>query len=114
MQHEKHVDKNSISQETNQGTTSNTSSTRISIPSPPFTLAFDSNPPNNRSARTEAHPNALKNIKNFPLLLASITQSVNHIDDNRNGLNRRSMSNVDFRHLDIEKISKLFGLDDDH
>lgn len=84
------------------------------MPSPPFTLAFDSNPPNNRSARTEAHPNALKNIKNFPLLLASITQSVNHMEENRNGLNRRSMSNVDFRHLEIEKISKLFGLEDEH
>ncbi|XP_076888160.1 putative serine/threonine-protein kinase At1g54610 isoform X2 [Bidens hawaiensis] len=104
-EHEKHVDKNSISQETGE---------RKKIPSPPFTLAFDSNPPNNRSAITEAHPNALKNIKNFPLLLASITQSVNHAEDNRNGINRRSMSNVDFRHLDIEKISKLFGLDDKH
>ncbi|XP_024978253.1 probable serine/threonine-protein kinase At1g54610 [Cynara cardunculus var. scolymus] len=113
---EKHVDKNSVSQETGRSTSSNTSSKRTNTTiehSPPFTLAFHSNPPdNNRSARTEAHPNALKNIKNFPLLLASITQTVNHMEENRNGLNRRSMSNVDFRHLDIEKISKLFGLDE--
>ncbi|CAH1421894.1 unnamed protein product [Lactuca virosa] len=114
---EKHIDKNSVSQEqeTGQSTSSNTSSkiTNLTMgPSPPFTLAFDSNPPNNRAARTEAHPNALKNIKNFPLLLASITQTVNNMEENRNGLNRRSMSNVDFRHLDIEKISKLFNLDD--
>ncbi|CAI9282181.1 unnamed protein product [Lactuca saligna] len=115
---EKHVDKNSVTQEqeTGQSTSSNTSSKRTNLtmePSPPFTLAFDSNPPNNnRAARTEAHPNALKNIKNFPLLLASITQTVNNMEENRNGLNRRSMSNVDFRHLDIEKISKLFNLDD--
>ncbi|PWA49893.1 protein kinase-like domain-containing protein [Artemisia annua] len=112
-EHEKHVDKNSVNQETGHSTSSNTLSKRTNMPSPPFTLAFDSNPPNNRSARTEAHPNALKNIKNFPLLLASITQSVNHMEENRNGLNRRSMSNVDFRHLEIEKISKLFGLEDE-
>ncbi|KAI3669360.1 hypothetical protein L6452_40593 [Arctium lappa] len=113
---EKHVDKNSVSQEMGHSASSNTSSKRTNTTiehSPPFTLAFHSNPPdNNRSARTEAHPNALKNIKNFPLLLASITQTVNHMEENRNGLNRRSMSNVDFRHLDIEKISKLFGLDE--
>ncbi|XP_071728714.1 probable serine/threonine-protein kinase At1g54610 [Rutidosis leptorrhynchoides] len=116
-EHEKLVDRNSIRQETGQNTSSNNNplSKRTNMtmePSPPFT--FDTNPPNNRSARTEAHPNALKNIKNFPLLLASITQTVNHIEDNRNGLNRRTMSNVDFRHLDIEKISKLFGLDNEH
>ncbi|KAI3499762.1 hypothetical protein L1887_35571 [Cichorium endivia] len=114
IEQEKHVDKNSVSQDMDQSTSSAASSKRTNMtmePSPPFTLAFDSNPPNNRAARTEAHPNALKNIKNFPLLLASITQSVNHMEENRNGLNRRSMSNVDFRHLDIEKISKLFGLE---
>ncbi|KAI3761810.1 hypothetical protein L1987_52232 [Smallanthus sonchifolius] len=110
-EHEKHVDKNSIRQETTGE--SNTSSKRENMPSPPFTLAFGSNPPNNRSAITEAHPNALRNIKNFPLLLASITQTVNHTEENRNGLNRRSLSHVDFRNLDIEKISKLFGLDDE-
>ncbi|KAJ0847022.1 putative protein-serine/threonine kinase CMGC-CDK-CRK7-CDK9 family [Helianthus annuus] len=113
-EHEKHVDKNSTGQETGESTSSNTSSKRKNVPSPPFTLAFDSNPPNNRSAITEAHPNALKNIKNFPLLLASITQSVNNAEENRNGLNRRSMSTLDFRHLEIEKISKIFGLDDEH
>ncbi|KAL4583012.1 hypothetical protein LXL04_007576 [Taraxacum kok-saghyz] len=105
---EKHVDNNSVSQETSSSKRTNM---RMEA-SPPFTLAFDTNPPNNRAAVTEAHPNALKNIKNFPLLLASITQTVNNMEENRNGLNRRSMSNVDFRHLDIEKISKLFNLDD--
>ncbi|XP_074335857.1 putative serine/threonine-protein kinase At1g54610 [Apium graveolens] len=68
----------------------------------------------NRSATTEAHPNALKNIKNFPILMASITETVNRpIEDNRiNRLHRRSMSTVDIRTLDMEKISKLFGLED--
>ncbi|KAK3027637.1 hypothetical protein RJ639_040244 [Escallonia herrerae] len=77
-----------------------------SSPSPAF-LAI-----RNRSARTEAHPNALKNIKNFPLLLASITETVNHIEENRKSLHHRSMSTVDFRTLDVEKISKLFGLEE--
>nr|XP_043615863.1 probable serine/threonine-protein kinase At1g54610 [Erigeron canadensis] len=116
-EYEKQIDKNSICQEIDErkcsASFSKGTNMMTTAPSPPFTLAFISNPPNDRSARTEAHPNALKNIKNFPLLLASITQSVNHMEENRNGLNRRSMSNVDFRHLDIEKISKLFGLDDE-
>lgn len=68
-----------------------------------------------RSSTTEAHPNALKNIKNFPLLMASLTETVNHIEENRMNrpASRRSMSTVDFRTIDIEKISKLFGLEDD-
>lgn len=66
-----------------------------------------------RSAITEAHPNALKNIQNYPLLLASLTEAANHLQESRSGLNKRSMSTIDFRKLDLEKISKLFvGLDD--
>ncbi|KAL8133105.1 hypothetical protein AgCh_008532 [Apium graveolens] len=65
-----------------------------------------------RSATSDAHPNALKNIKNFPLLMASITETVNHIENNRSTkLHRRSMSTVDFRTLDMDKISKLIGVD---
>lgn len=79
-------------------------------PSPSFHLN------RNRSARTEAHPNALKNIKNFPLLLASITETVNHFEDNRlRMMPLRSRSTVDFRQLDMEKMSKLFGnMEEDH
>ncbi|XP_059309990.1 probable serine/threonine-protein kinase At1g54610 [Lycium ferocissimum] len=69
----------------------------------------------NQSAKTEAHPNALKNIKNYPILLASITEAAKHYEDNRLSLNRRSISNIDFRnHHDLmdHKISKLFGLED--
>lgn len=81
--------------------------------SPPLSPYRPFRPDPKRSATTEAHPNALKNIKNFPLLMASITETVNHIEDNRmNRGSRRSMSTVDFRTLDIEKISKLFGLED--
>jgi cyclin-dependent kinase 12/13 len=64
--------------------------------------------------RTEAHSNATKNIQNFTLLQASITDIINH-----NGGNamlagyRRSVSTLDFRTFDSEKISKLFGLDKD-
>ncbi|KAL2240992.1 probable serine/threonine-protein kinase At1g54610 [Sesamum indicum] len=66
----------------------------------------------NRSARTEAHPNALKNIKNYPLLLASLTEAAHHLEESNSSLYRRSISNIDFRNLDLEKISKLFGLED--
>lgn len=66
-----------------------------------------------RSATSEAHPNALKNIKNLPLLMASFTETVSHFENNKiNRLHRRSMSTVDFRTLDMEKIPKLFGLED--
>ncbi|KAL1536665.1 [pyruvate dehydrogenase (acetyl-transferring)] kinase [Salvia divinorum] len=65
----------------------------------------------NRAAKTEAHPNALKNIKNYPLLLASLTEAANHLKESNSGLYRRSLSHVDFRDLDLHNISKLFGLD---
>ncbi|KAK4417348.1 putative serine/threonine-protein kinase [Sesamum alatum] len=65
-----------------------------------------------RSARTEAHPNALKNIKNYPLLLASLTEAAHHLEETNSSLYRRSISNIDFRNLDLDKISKLFGLED--
>ena len=60
--------------------------------------------------RTEAHPNATKNIQNFTLLQASITDIVNHNNAGGNGY-RRSISTIDFRTLDPEKISKLFGIE---
>ncbi|GMP25505.1 hypothetical protein CsSME_00002339 [Camellia sinensis var. sinensis] len=84
-------------------------STGQAIPPPSPTPAFHSN--RKQSARTEAHPNATKNIKNFPLLLASLADTGNHItiEDNRPTLNRRSISTVDFRTIDLERISKLFG-----
>ncbi|CAI9753107.1 unnamed protein product [Fraxinus pennsylvanica] len=66
----------------------------------------------NQSSKTEAHPNALKNIKNYPLLLASLTEAANHLEESKSNHYRRSLSNIDFRNLDLEKISKLFGLED--
>ncbi|KAJ8544093.1 hypothetical protein K7X08_028604 [Anisodus acutangulus] len=69
----------------------------------------------NQSSKTEAHPNALKNIKNYPILLASITEAAKHYEDNRLSLNRRAISTIDFRnHHDLmdHKISKLFDLED--
>ncbi|KAM7523641.1 hypothetical protein LguiA_013543 [Lonicera macranthoides] len=79
-------------------------------PPPPPSPSFYSN--REHYARTEAHPNATKNVKNFPLIHACITESINPIEDHRSALSRRSMSTVDFRHLDMDKVSKLFGLDD--
>lgn len=74
-----------------------------------------------RSAITEGHPNALKNInpsalnslRNFTLLQASITDIINH----RHGINtapssaqfRRSFSTLDFRNLDPDRLSSLFS-----
>ncbi|XP_055822838.1 probable serine/threonine-protein kinase At1g54610 [Solanum dulcamara] len=69
----------------------------------------------NQSSKTEAHPNALKNIKNYPILLASITEAAKNYEDNRLSLNRRSISTIDFRnHHDLmdHNISKLFSFED--
>ncbi|KAM3359838.1 putative serine/threonine-protein kinase [Capsicum galapagoense] len=69
----------------------------------------------NQFAKTEAHPNALKNIKNYPILLASITEESKHYEDNRLSLSRRAISTIDFRnHHDLmdHKISKLLSLED--
>ncbi|CAN1190263.1 Probable serine/threonine-protein kinase At1g54610 [Linum perenne] len=70
--------------------------------------------PGDRSLRTEAHPNASKNIQNnnFTLLQASVSDILNPGPGMQHY--RRSMSTLDFCALDPDKISKLFGLDDDH
>lgn len=82
------------------------------LPRPSFSPILDQN--QNRSIRTEAHPNATKNIQNFTLLQASITDIINLNGGNAMpGGYRRSVSTLDFRALDPEKISKLFGLDKD-
>ncbi|XVF15019.1 hypothetical protein REPUB_Repub09cG0113400 [Reevesia pubescens] len=60
-------------------------------------------------ARTEAHPNATQNIQNFTLLQASITDIMKN--NLGNPQYRRSVSTLDFRTLDPEKISKLFGVE---
>lgn len=62
-------------------------------------------------SRTEAHPNATQNIKNFPLLQASITDIMQNNNALGNPQYRRSISTLDFRTLDPEKISKLFGVE---
>ncbi|XP_057496087.1 probable serine/threonine-protein kinase At1g54610 isoform X1 [Actinidia eriantha] len=94
--------------------TSSRKQSRTDQSSPPLSPypAFHIN--RNQSSRTEAHPNAMRNIKNFPILLASLADTGNHItiEDNRLTLNRRSISTVDFRTIDLDKISKLFGLED--
>lgn len=72
-----------------------------------------------RSAKTEVHrsapkninPNALKSIKSFTLLHASITDIVNPREGNALAPHHRSLSTLDFRNLDPEMISKIIGLD---
>ncbi|KAI4330139.1 hypothetical protein MLD38_028444 [Melastoma candidum] len=63
------------------------------------------------SPRTEGHPNASKNIQNYTLLQASVTDIINPNEANGMPQYRRSVSTVDFRYLDPENISKLFGLE---
>ncbi|KAF3440490.1 hypothetical protein FNV43_RR18774 [Rhamnella rubrinervis] len=75
-----------------------------------------------RSAVTEGHPNATKNInpnalkslKDFTLLHASINDIISHrhgINAESSGQLRWSMSTLDFRHLDPEKLSSLYASD---
>lgn len=52
------------------------------------------------SPRTAGHPNALKNIKNFTLLQASITDIINPNEGNIFAQYRRSLSEMDFQNRD--------------
>ncbi|KAI4345154.1 hypothetical protein L6164_012306 [Bauhinia variegata] len=60
--------------------------------------------------RTEAHPNALKNIKNYALLQPCIIDMINRKEGNGFVQARRSFSASDF-HLDPEKLSNFYGMD---
>ncbi|PON52267.1 Serine/threonine protein kinase [Trema orientale] len=70
-----------------------------------------------RYAKTEAHPNALKNInldmlknvKNFTLLQASVTDIINHKEGSALAQYFRSLSALDFRNRDPENVSEFFG-----
>ncbi|WCJ31712.1 Cyclin-dependent kinase C-2 C [Euphorbia peplus] len=64
-----------------------------------------------RATRTEAHPNASKNIQNFTLLQASITDIINPNAGKGMSSYRRSHSTLDFRTLDPERLSQLFGVE---
>ena len=66
-----------------------------------------------RSPKTEGHPNALKNIKNLTLLQASVTDIINPKEGSIMSQYNRSLSTLDFRNIDPEKLSKLFGFDKD-
>ncbi|KZV14926.1 Serine/threonine-protein kinase [Dorcoceras hygrometricum] len=101
-------------QEFKGSTSSTSSSTKLSgdHETPPRSPTPSFRSQHARSAKTEAHPNALKNIKNYPLLIASLTEAAHHLEESNSRFYRRSISNIDFRNLDIEKITKLFGLED--
>ncbi|KAG2711689.1 hypothetical protein I3760_04G088400 [Carya illinoinensis] len=62
---------------------------------------------------TEFHPNALKNIKNPTLLQAYIRDIINPNEGKILPHYRRSLSSIDFRSLDLEKIAKLYEFDKD-
>lgn len=89
--------------------TSSVNETDRSLPPSPFST-FRSN--QIRTAKTLAHPNAMKNIQNFPLLLASLADR-NPImirEDCTLALNRRSRSSVDLRTASLDPISNTFGM----
>ncbi|GFZ15664.1 hypothetical protein Acr_25g0000730 [Actinidia rufa] len=78
--------------------TSSRKQRRIEQHSPPLSPYPSFHINQNQTLRTEAHPNAMKNIKNLPILLASLADTGNHItiEDNKLTLNRRSISTADF------------------
>ncbi|OWM91388.1 hypothetical protein CDL15_Pgr017306 [Punica granatum] len=64
------------------------------------------------SSQTEGHPNAVRNIQNYTLLQASITDIINPREGG-DGMARvrRSLSTLDFRYRNAEEIAKFFGLE---
>ncbi|KAL5818570.1 hypothetical protein ACOSQ4_022412 [Xanthoceras sorbifolium] len=108
---EKNPELNMQGQETANSASSSTSSTLKSIRRASLSPILRSN--TKRSPRTEGHPNALRNIQNYTLLQASITDIINHREGNEFAPFSRTLSTLDFRTLDPEKISKHFGLDKD-
>lgn len=61
-----------------------------------------------KSPKTEGHPNALKNIRNYTLLQASIIDMIHRNEGNEIGPLRKSMSALDFR-LPPDKLSSLYS-----
>lgn len=63
---------------------------------------------------TDAHPGALKNIKNYSALLqvsVNVIDAINRKEGNELGHLRRSFSALNFR-LDPDKLSSLYGLNE--
>ena len=65
------------------------------------------------SPKTEGHHNALKNIKDLTLLHASITDIINPNEGNIFAQYRRSLSEMDFRNRDPDKIPNFFRVNKD-
>ncbi|BAT73309.1 hypothetical protein VIGAN_01078200 [Vigna angularis var. angularis] len=61
-----------------------------------------------KSPKTEGHPNALKNIRNYALLQASIIDMIHRNEGNEIGPLRKSFSALDFR-LPPDKLSSLYS-----
>ncbi|CAK9154180.1 unnamed protein product [Ilex paraguariensis] len=105
------------SQEPRSSTTSTSSSTKPirEESSPPLPFLLES-PPQKLSPRSEAHPNATKNIKNLPPLPNAKRSTINCNGTNENmyRLNQvqRSVSTREFRKVHQRKLHKLPDLDD--
>uniref|UniRef100_A0A2P2IQC5 Uncharacterized protein n=1 Tax=Rhizophora mucronata TaxID=61149 RepID=A0A2P2IQC5_RHIMU len=63
-----------------------------------------------RALRTEAYPNATKNIQNYTLLQATITDIINYNAGNGMAGHQRSFYTLDMRTLDPAKLSNIFGV----
>lgn len=63
------------------------------------------------ASKTEGHPNAIKNIKNLPILYSSFKTHTTATQDEgpRLTFNSKSLSNLDFRYLDTDQMAKLFA-----
>lgn len=76
----------------------------------PLSLSPHLKPHRTRSCRTEGHSSISKIMSNFPVE-TSKTDNTNHEEGNKSIPNWRSLSTLDFRTLNPEEITKMFGLD---
>ncbi|RDX63295.1 putative serine/threonine-protein kinase, partial [Mucuna pruriens] len=111
---EKNMEEHKLGQETGNSASSTSSGSRFFMNEGNMNASvspvFLSSGSVRKSPKTEGHPNALKNIKNYSALLqASMIDMINHNDGNEVSQLRRSFSALDFR-LDPHKLSYLYGL----
>ncbi|KAI4317169.1 hypothetical protein L6164_025064 [Bauhinia variegata] len=106
---EKSMEPNMLSQEMGNGASSTSSGSKLFMndgnTKAPLSPVFVSGP------RTEGHPNALKNIKKYALLQATIIDMINPKEGNEFAQVRRSFSALDFR-LDPDKLPNFYGMDE--
>ncbi|CAJ1974610.1 unnamed protein product [Sphenostylis stenocarpa] len=113
---EKNVKEQKQGQETGHSGSSTSSGSKLfmneGITNASLSPVFFSSGSVRKSPKTEGHPNALKNIKNYSALLqASMIDMINRNEGNEVPQLRKSLSALDFR-LGPDKLSNLYGLPD--